>query len=190
MASTNDLSTLGVSGVTTETPSNIVIGAGVLYKDFEFDAETGKWAGTLLGATSGGTKVTITPEFLDIEVDGVNVKTVGMTQKVGETATIETNLAEVRADLVKSIIVGSESGDVITSNSKLSTGDYVENLAFVIYKTTGDPSWVLFPNALCTSGLELEATNKEAATVPCTFECYATLTDGGTNVLPYELHNF
>ena len=32
----------------------------------------------MIGATSGGTKPTITPELLDIEVDGVLVKAKGL----------------------------------------------------------------------------------------------------------------
>ena len=48
-------------------PKNIMLGAGTLYKNFEYSTESSKWTGTILGATSGGTKLAITPEITDIE---------------------------------------------------------------------------------------------------------------------------
>lgn len=187
-------SDLKVSGVTDATPKNIMLGAGTMYKNFAYNSESKKWAGTILGATSGGTKLTITPEILDIEVDGVLVKAKGLTQKVGETATIETNLIELTADYLKDAIIGSSGTsadtafDLIESNNRITDENYIENLAYVGFKTDGTPIIIIFDYAMCTTGLELEGTNKEAAVVPCTYECYAPLEEGQTDTLPYHIY--
>ena len=36
-----------VSGVTESTPTNILLGAGTLYRNFVFDAEAKKWNGAI-----------------------------------------------------------------------------------------------------------------------------------------------
>lgn len=187
-----DWSEFKVSGVTENTPKNIMLGAGTLYKNFTFNAS--KWSGDIIGATSGGTKLTITPEILDIEVDGVSVAAKGLRHKIGETATLETNMVELTADWIKSTIIGAEGTseddrfDVIESNPHITDSNYITDLAFVSFMTDGTPCIVLFDYAICTSGLEAEAKNKEAAVLPATFECVADLAAGATNKLPYHIY--
>ena len=181
-----------VSGVTASTPKNIMLGAGTLYKDFTF-SET-EWSGTVFGATSGGTKLSIVPEILNIEVDGVKVKAKGLTHKTGETATIETNMVELTKDWIKATVVGAEGNssdprfNVIESKPHIEESDYIKNLAYVGFMTDGTPILVIFDYALCTSGLEAEGKNKENSVFPATFECYADLAEGMTDTLPYHIY--
>ena len=181
-----------VSGVTNKTPKNIMLNAGTLYKNMAYDG--GKWSGTILGATSGGTKFSVTPELYDIPIDGVLVKAKGATQKVGETATIETNMVELTKDWFKMTVIGQEGSsedtrfDVIESKANIADEDYIENFAYVGFMTDGTPTMIIFDYALCTSGLEGEGKNKEAAVFPATFECYADLSEGLTNKLPYHIY--
>lgn len=182
-----------VSGVTENTPKNILLGAGTLYKNLEYTTDGG-WAGTIFGATSGGTKLSIVPEFLNIEVDGVLVKAKGLVHKIGETATIETNMVELTQDWIKATVVGQEGTsvderfNVIESKENVEEGDYIENFGYVGFMTDGTPIIVIFDYALCTSGLEAEGKNKENAVFPATFECYADLSEGMTNKLPYHIY--
>ena len=69
-------------GITAETPKNLLFSAAVLYKNLKW-SET-QWQGTVLGATSGGTKVSIAQEYMDAELDGATVKIKGAKNKVGE----------------------------------------------------------------------------------------------------------
>lgn len=190
-----DWTEFAVSGVSASTPYNIMLGAGTLYKNFQYEDKSKKWSGTILGATSGGTKLTITPEIMDIDVDGVLVKSKGLRQKTGETAQIETNMVEITKEYLQSTVIGEEGTsadsrfDVIESKALIEDSDYIENFAFVGFKTDGSPIVVLFDYAICTSGLSLEGKNKEASVVPATFECVANLTAGGnTNKLPYHIY--
>lgn len=190
-----DWTEFAVSGVSEDTPKNIMLGAGTLYKNFEYSTESKKWTGTILGATSGGTKLTITPEITDIDVDGVLVKAKGLRQKTGETAQIETNMVEITKEYLQSTVIG-ETGtsvdsrfDVVESKELIDDNDYIANFAYVGFKTDGSPIIIIFDYAICTSGLSLEGKNKEAAVVPATFECVANLVTGGnTNKLPYHIY--
>lgn len=190
-----DWTEFAVSGVSEDTPKNIMLGAGTLYKNFVYSAESSKWTGTILGATSGGNKLTITPTITDIELDGVRVKAKGLRQKTGETAQIETNMVEITKEYLQSTVIGQTGTsvdsrfDVIESKELIDDSDYIENFAFVGFKTDGSPIMVIFDLAICTSGLSVEGKNNEASVVPATFECVAELETGAnTNKLPYHIY--
>lgn len=192
MANWTDFS---VSGVSATTPTNIMLGAGTLYKNLVYSKESNKWTGTILGATSGGNKLSIKPEITDIDVDGVLVEAKGLKQKTGETAQIETNMVEITKDFLKSTVIGKDGTsedsrfDVIESKALIEDSDYIENFAFVGFKADGSPILVIFDYAICTDGLETDNKNKEAAVVPATFKCVANLVEGGnTNTLPYHIY--
>lgn len=183
---------LAKTGITEATPKNIVFGAGTIYRDLKF--ETSKFTGTIIGATQGGSKFTITPEITDIEADGALVKTKGLTVKTGETATMEVNFLEVTPEILEMTSLGKENSPSSTtgfteiiSKANIEVGDYVAGLAFVGRTLDGREIIVLFDNALCTSGLELEGKNKENGVVKATFECYADLT-GDLETLPYHIY--
>ena len=192
MANWTDFS---VSGVSATTPTNIMLCAGTLYKNLVYSKDSNKWTGTILGATSGGNKLSIKPEITDIEVDGVLVEAKGLKQKTGETAQIETNMVEITKDFLKSTVIGKDGTsedsrfDVIESKALIEDSDYIENFAFVGFKADGSPILVIFDYAICTDGLETDNKNKEAAVVPATFKCVANLVEGGnTNTLPYHIY--
>jgi len=64
------MSVIGKHGVTTTTPENILLGAGTWHRNLTWDTQSGAWTGDILGATNGGGKISITGEFVPIEVDG------------------------------------------------------------------------------------------------------------------------
>ena len=192
-----DWSEFKVSGVTENTPKSIMLGAGTLYRNLKFNKSgdsAGAWSGTLFGATSGGTKLTIAPELLNIDVDGVLVNAKGLVAKTGESAKIETNMIELTKDWIKSIVIGKDGTsedvrfNVIESDAHITDDSYIENFGYVGFMTDGTPIIVIFDYALCTSGMEAEGKNKEAAVLPATFECYANLEDGQTDTLPYHIY--
>lgn len=190
-----DWTDFAVSGVSETTPTNIMLGAGTLYKNLTYSKEASKWTGTILGATSGGNKLSIKPEITNIDVDGVLVEAKGLIQKTGETAQIETNMVEITKDFLKSTIIGQDGTsednrfDVIESKALIDDNDYIENFAFVGFKADGSPIMVLFDYAICTEGLESDNKNKEASVIPATFKCVANLVAGAnTNKLPYHIY--
>lgn len=182
------------SGITENTPKNIMLGAGTIHKGLTFSIDKWNFEESLVGATSGGTKVTIKPEFMDVEVDGALVKVKGLAQKVGETAVMETNIVEVTPEIMKMTLVGQENKstdktgyDEIISKARIEEGDYIENLAYVGKTLEGKPIIIVFDNALCTSGFEIEGKNKDKVVLKATFECYANLTTS-CDTLPYHIY--
>lgn len=188
------------SGITANTPKTVMLGAGTIHKGLQFTAGSDGAAGTwnfeesLICATSGGSKLSIKPEFYDVPVDGALVKVKGLTVKVGETAQLEINPIEMTPEIFKMAVIGdSETSttatgyDEITSRATIATGDYITNLGYVGKTIEGKPIIIIFDNALCTSGLELEGKNKEAAVPAFTFECFADLSPEA-DTLPWHIY--
>lgn len=168
-------------GITEATPSNIPLGAGTWFKGLAY-AEGG-WNGTVLGATSGGSSIKITPEVKDIEIDGAKVLGKGLAVMTGGTGEAEVNFAELNADILKMTTLGEvisaesegyiEGFDCIQTKNAITEGDYIENLGFVGY--TADESKqiiIIIDYALCKSGFQLDPKNKENAVVKATFTAY------------------
>lgn len=183
----------GQSGITSNTPKNILFGAGTIHKNLTYNEGAWNFEESLVGATSGGSKFTIAPEMVNIEADGADVKVKGLNVKTGETATMEINFLEITTDLIKASIIGAEgtSDDnkftLIESKASIDEGDYWDNIAFVGKNLEGKNVIVILENALCTSGLELEGKAKEAGVGAFTFESHADL-DGDHDKLPYRIY--
>lgn len=182
------------SGITSKTPENIMLGAGTIHKGLEFSGSAWNFEESLICATSGGSKVSIVPEFTDVEVDGALVKVKGLTVKTGEKATFEINPVELTPEVLKMAVIGDSSTSTtatgyeeIKSRARIVEGDYIKNLAYIGRTIKGSPIIIIFDNALCTSGLELEGKNKEAAVPKFTFECVADLTPEA-DVLPWHIY--
>ena len=188
------------SGITENTPKTIMLGAGTIHKGLTFTAgksgEAGTWNFTesLICATSGGSKLSIVPEFYDVPVDGALVKVKGLTVKVGETATLEINPVELTGDILKMALIGDSAASTtatgyteITSRATINAGDYLSKMGYVGKTIEGKPIIIIFDNALCTSGLELEGKNKEAAIPKFTFECFADLSPEA-DTLPWHIY--
>lgn len=92
-------------GITSETIKNMILGAGVIYKNLKYEKSANGWTGTPLGATSGGLKFNYEAQWLDVEVDGATVLIKGVSkQKVGESATLEGQMTELTEDILVSAL--------------------------------------------------------------------------------------
>lgn len=171
------------SGITSATPKNLLLGAGTIYKNLKWNTTSSIWEGTVLGATSGGNKFSLKPNIIVIDVDGAVVDTKGLTQKQGETASLEINLVEMSVGALQMAMIGEETTSEATGFTKLKTKavieetDYIDNIAFVGFLANDTPIVIVMENALCTSGLELSGKNKEATVIPVTFQPYADNSD-------------
>lgn len=184
----------GKTGVSANTPKNIMFGAGTIHKGLKYTGSAWNFDSTIVGATSGGSKLSIVPEITNIEVDGALVKAKGLTVKTGETASMEINFIELTKDIIKTATIGADGTsddatnyDVIESKSNIATGDYWENIAFVGKTLEGKNIIAIMDNALCTSGFEQEGKNKEGAVGKYTFECHADLTSD-LDKLPWHIY--
>lgn len=183
----------GKTGVTTDTPKRILFGAGTIHKGLKYSTNAWNFEESLVGATNGGSTLTITPEITTVEADGAWVATKGLKVKTGETATLEINMAEITPDILKAAVIGAAGTsedtnfDVIESKAAIAEGDYWENIAFVGQTLDGKNIIVILDNALCTSGMELGGESKGQTTPALTFECHADL-DSDLDTLPYHIY--
>lgn len=183
------------SGVTTGTPAKIPFGAGVFFHGATYDekvapTESEILAG-LMGATQDGGSITITPEFFAPSLDGVLVAVKELQNKVGETAKMDTSIAELSPELAAKMIIGkvtdSTDGnyDVITS-AELGAGHYYEGFGYYGKHLDGRPIIIIFKHALCTSGFPMEGKNKTNSVFKGTFECQSDI-EYGVDKLPYAI---
>lgn len=186
------MATIGKHGVTTETPKNILLGAGTFHKGLSFNGN--KWEGTCIGATSGGGKVSIEGEYLDIELDGALVLVKGLTVKQGGKASMEVSLAELTGDNIKmatNFTAGesdAEGYDMFVDKPSIDEGDYIDNFAFVGKTANGAKDIIIiFESALCKSAFELEGKNKEASVLKLVMDAYAE-NDGDLDTLPVKIY--
>ena len=182
------------SGITEATPGNVLFGAGTVHAGLEFKTNAWNFAESLLCATNGGSKVSITKELYDVPVDGALVKIKDLAVKVGKTATMEIKPVEQTTEILKKTVIADEAASTtatgyteLKSRAHIKTGDYVQNLGFVGKRLDGTPIIFVFDYALCTSGWEVETKNKEVATPTLTFECYAPLTSEA-DTLPWHIY--
>ena len=176
---------LAKHGITAATPSNIPLGAGAWFKGLKYEEGTG-WNGTVLGATSGGCSIKITPEVKDIEIDGALALAKGLAVMQGGTGEAEVNFAEINKDILTMTTLGevldSESEgyvdgfDCVQTKNAIVAGDYVENLGFVGYTADGSKQIVVILDyALCKSGFQIDPKNKENSVIKATFTAYGDI---------------
>lgn len=186
------MSAYGKTGVSANTPKNIMFGAGTIHKNLKYTT-TWNFADSIIGATSGGSKISIVPEVTKIELDGALVAAKGLSVKTGETATMEINFAELNKEIITTATIGQagtssdNTYDLIESKANIATGDYFENIAFVGKTLDGRNIIVIMDNALCTSGFSAEGKNKEGAVNAYTFECHADLSSD-LETLPWHIY--
>ena len=182
-------------GITAETIENMILGAGVIYKNLKYEKSNNGWMGTPIGATSGGIKFHYEAQWLEIEVDGATVAVKGVTkQKVGETATLEGQMTEITEDILVSALHLQKSTSEDTnyvkyvSKENISEDDYLENVAYVGTLSSGKNVIIILPNALCTEAFELETKNATQTTFAVKFECTADLKEDNLNKLGVAIY--
>lgn len=188
------MAVMGKHAVTKDTPGNILLGAGTYHRGLKYDADTSTWTGEIIGATSGGGKISMVGEFIDVEVDGALVKVKGLTIKQGGTASAEVNFVELSKDVIKMGTLFEEKESDATGFTMLQDkahivpGDYIDNFGFVGQTADGSKQIiVIFESAICTSGMEIEPKGKEASVVKLTLEAVAE-NAGNLDTLPVKIY--
>lgn len=183
----------GKNGVTANTTKNILFGAGTIHRGLKYEGSAWNFAETLVGATSGGSKLSIVPEVYDPPIDGADVLVKGLRVKTGEKATLEVNFIELSADVIAAAAMGVKGESDVTgytlieSKADIEIGDYWDNIAFVGKMLNNEPVIAILENALCTTGFEQEGKNKEGAVGKYTFECHAD-PESDMDKLPWKIY--
>lgn len=167
------MSDLKTTGFNTDTAKNLLLDAGAVYKDFDTTLMTG----TLLGATQGGNSFAFTPNFRNIEIDGVKSEDVkGLSVIDSWSVSLTTNLLEITKDTLQMALAGSTSTehdvdyDSIKAKNSIELTDYIDNVAFVgRLSGSANPIIVIVKNALNKEGLSVELADSSEGKLPITF---------------------
>ena len=188
--------TLAKNGVTADTLKNIFKGSGTVYKNLTFTTDA--WTGTVLGATSGGNSIEITPDLGQFDIDGVLVPVMGADYINSYTAKATVKLVEAKQEAIKlaTLAEAGTSADATMDLLQLKdhvdatagTGDYVDNIS-VVFNSADDDSSIIFvlENAICTSGLKFDGTQKDPTVLELTFEPRAAALTAATT-LPVKIY--
>lgn len=183
----------GKTGVTEKTPKNILFGAGTIHKGLKCSGGTWNFEESIVGATSGGSSLSIKPEIYHVEADGALVAVKGLEVKTGEVAELKVNMLELTPDVIKAALIAKTGTsedtnyDVYESKAAIEEGDYWENIAFVGKTLDGRNIIAILDNALCTSGMELGGENKKESVGEYTFASHADLSSD-LDTLPYHIY--
>lgn len=174
---------------TSETVKNLILDAGIVYKNYGGAGEA------VLGATMGGNSFSVEREIREIEVDGVLGKVKGLRRIITENAMLTVNLKEMSTANLKLALPGSTSTnypsatpthDSIVSVGKIADSDYLTNIALVATVSgSTTPVVILLSNALADGGFEIALEDKNEAVIEIQFSAHydpATLT-----TVPYEI---
>lgn len=186
--------------IRAETFQNLVFDAGILLKNFDYssatDAESlaalikaAKESGTgLLGATKGGVNPQSNFEFWEPELDGKRMSFKGAKRMSNADCMISGTLVEMTPDNVKDVLALADL--TTTSNSvtkvqprfSISVGDYLDSVVWVGNLGSDGLFLVELRNALCTTGLSSQTTDKDVGTLP--FEFHGHADDVSSTELP------
>lgn len=148
-----------LSGVRAGTSDNLLIGPGVVYKNF-VDPNN---LGDMLGATTGGCKVNFDREYYNAEIDGVLGELDKAKWLVQDIPEVEVTLVEYTKDnlltALPGSIVDSDSDpdyDIISPSEEIQVTEYT-NIA-VVGEITGGNVPVIFvvENALAVEPVEVD----------------------------------
>lgn len=174
------------TGFTPNTPKNLIIDAGALYKNYGTDSEE------LIGATAGGNTFTVKANTRQVKVDGVKGDCKGLEFIIDTKVTLATNLLEVSTDILTLLLHGNAdktsdgSYDIITGKTYLDDSDYLTNIA-LIGRISGSalPIIIILKNASNTDGLKWQTKDDADNVLACTFTAY--IDPYAPDELPYEI---
>lgn len=189
-----------MTGQTSETKAHLLLGAGVLVKDYNPATDTYETARTdkkILGATSGGSTFTATKNGHYLSIDGVPENTKGNWILDSWASTLQTTLQEITAENLKMSLAAAklDSSDstagkdytAITPKDVLEDDDYIGSLSY-IGRISGSEKPVIITifNAFNTADLSLNPKDGEEGTLAMTLTAHYSPDDPDTE--PFKIY--
>lgn len=185
-----------ITGLTTKTPQNLLLGAGAFFKGYDIATDTPETAkDKLLGATQGGGSFNAVPTVRQITVDGgkTNVKEL---EVIDDWAvTMIANVKEITANNIALALGAAHIQDAeapegyhkITGKNDFAKTDYQDNITWIgTLKGSEKPVIIVLKNALSLNGLSLSVADKDEATVPITLTGHYSLDN--LEETPFEIY--
>lgn len=171
--------------VTPSVPSstNVMLGEGKVYYNYTTTPVE-------IGATRGGSSLTIEREFKDIEFDGTYGSVKGMKRKIRVQPILKINALELSSTNLAYFYQGLTATPVstytqITENLEVSSTDYITDISFVGERLDGKQVAIIIKNALGDGNIELAMEAKEEVIPEVQFTGHYDSTTPTTP--PYEI---
>ena len=184
-----------ITGLTSKTPQNILLGAGAFFKNYDVKKDTPETAqAKLLGATQGGGSFNAVPTVRQITVDGGKTNIKELETIDDWVVTMVANAKEITANNIALALGAAKIEDSeapegyhrITGKEDFEQSDYQDNITWIgTLKGSTKPVIIILKNALSLNGLSLSVADKSEATVPITLTGHYSLEN--LKEVPFEI---
>jgi hypothetical protein len=177
-------------GVNENTYRKFVIDSGEVRLGYTNESSRG----TRLGATRGGSSLTIEQEIKIMEVDGAKGPVKGGRRIVKSSAKMEVNFIEFSTDLLTMALPGSTTDDFgspVTHTSiqralQIAATDYHDSIALIgEVSGSGDPIVIILSNVLADGNFEIAAADNDETVLKIQFTAHFDPSDLDTE--PWEI---
>ena len=173
-----------ITGQTSETKENLLLGAGVFAKDYVVGTDTLESIKTdkkLLGATSGGG----TKNGHYLQIDGMPENTKGNYILDSWATQLQITLQETTVESLKMALTAAKTDTTTTTNyttiipkNGMEDEDYIDSVSFIgRLSGSNDPIVITIFNAINTADLSLNPQDGKEGTVQLTLTGHYTADD-------------
>lgn len=172
------------NGLTSSTTSSLLLGTGVICKNFTVGTDTyssAKQAGKVISSTRDGVTLTAKYNLEQIVIDGAQGRVKGLTTIVGlDQGSLAATLAEIKKETLMVALgaaLNPDSGDdvvtgydLIKMTTTLAEEDYIDNITYLGCVSGYDlPIIIQLKNCMNEDGLSLKTGDTSSAGLPVTF---------------------
>ena len=185
-----------ITGLNTNTPKNLLLGAGAFFKDYDVTKDTPESAAQkLIGATQGGGSFNAVPTVRQIQVEGGKTNVKGLETVDEWVVTMVANVKEVTADNIALALGAAKSETTttpagykkITGKNDFEDADYQENITWIgTLKGSNSPVIIVMKNALSLNGMALNVSDRNEAVIPITLTGHYE--SGNLDEAPFEIY--
>lgn len=174
-----------LTGQTSETKENLLLGAGVFAKDYVVGTDTLESIKTnkkMLGATSGGGTFTATKNGHYLQIDGMPENTKGNYILDSWATQLQITLQETTVESLKMALTAANTDTTTTTNyttiipkNGMEDEDYIDSVSFIgRLSGSNDPIVITIFNAINTADLSLNPQDGKEGTVQLTLTGHYT----------------
>lgn len=185
------------TGVTNDTPENLLLNAGVLLSSFDPSTPTIP-SSDIIGATRGGATFSAVPTIHQVAADGAPTNMVGMDRIDEWVVTLNATLIEFKEGNIQLAFgsslhyseVQSQTHDVAKYDVEhdLINTDY-KDIWWVGPKSDGSIIAIHIVNGLNKSGFTVTVTDKGEATLPISIIAHYDMSMIAQGKAPFEIYN-
>lgn len=178
-------------GITEATPQRLVYGAGAVIRNYDASASLAAQRSNLMGATKGGSEITIVQELVYPEIDGALGKIKGTARLKQDTAKAKITFVDLDLDTILDALPGAvatDNGDGTVSITRArhpEADDHNTNIAVITDHAAADGSvGFILSNPLATGDMSITLSD-EFAEIAIEWEAHYDAASADTR--PWEL---